>query len=56
MYIYVYTSETRSFNVLIFTLKVCHLLSSNLLFEIIRAGMKTNVEGDEHLDFAQSKH
>ena len=51
MYIYIYASEIRSNNVLIFTLKICHLLCTHLLFEIVRARMKTAVEGDEHLDF-----
>ena len=46
-----YASETRSFNLLIFTLKICHLLCTHLSFEIIRVRMKTTVEGDEHLDF-----
>ena len=48
---YIYGIETRSFKVLIFTLKICHPLCTHLSFETIRAGMQTSVKGDKHLDY-----
>ena len=32
-------------------LSKCIIHSKNLTFEVIRAGVKKTVEGDEHLDF-----
>ena len=48
----------KSFNVLMYTLRISHRLKvgTYYLFESIRAGRKTTVEGDKHLNFGQSKH
>jgi len=48
---YIYGIETRSFKVLTFTLKIRHPSCTHFSFETIRAGMKTSVKGDEHLDY-----